>query len=185
MTQNPDQTGTAAAPPMARHELPVSTVASIAGREVVETLGEVLGIVTRPRDMHPNPQAARMLTVSRQEAVRLMVAMAKQAGADAVIGLRFDGGKIADGASEVTAYGTAVRLSPAPAATPQAVSAQVTPSFVENDANAAEAPVAPEGTPADDVAFIEEPDDGRVLRHNPWTTDADVYAQQIGRQHAG
>lgn len=92
----------------------VSTTESIAGREIVKTLGEVVGVVTRPRDMRPQPDMAVTLTQVRQDAVTAMVDMAERAGAHAVVGLRFDGGKISDGATEITAYGTAVKLDRAP-----------------------------------------------------------------------
>jgi hypothetical protein len=53
-----------------------------------------------------------MLTESRQDAVGALVAMAEAAGADAVVGLRFDCSEITQSLSEVAAYGTAVRLVP-------------------------------------------------------------------------
>jgi Putative heavy-metal-binding len=53
-----------------------------------------------------------MLTESRQEAVGRLVEMAQEAGADAVVGLRFDCSEITQSLSEVAAYGTAVRLVP-------------------------------------------------------------------------
>jgi hypothetical protein len=53
-----------------------------------------------------------MLTDSRQDAVARMVEMAAAAGADAVVGLRFDCSEITQSLSEVAAYGTAVRLVP-------------------------------------------------------------------------
>jgi uncharacterized protein YbjQ (UPF0145 family) len=40
--------------------------------------------------------------------------MAREAGADAVVGLRFDCSEITQSLSEVVAYGTAVKLAPAP-----------------------------------------------------------------------
>jgi hypothetical protein len=57
-----------------------------------------------------------MLTDSRQDAVARMVEMAAAAGADAVVGLRFDCSEITQSLSEVAAYGTAVRLVPEEAA---------------------------------------------------------------------
>ena len=53
-----------------------------------------------------------MLTDSRQEAVARMVEMAVAAGADAVVGLKFDCSEITQSLSEVAAYGTAVKLVP-------------------------------------------------------------------------
>ena len=53
-----------------------------------------------------------MLTDSRQEAVSRMVEMAVAAGADAIVGLKFDCSEITQSLSEVAAYGTAVKLVP-------------------------------------------------------------------------
>lgn len=92
----------------------VSTTENLPGQEITDILGEVIGVVTRPRDMRAQADLAVILTETRQAAVTAMVEMATRAGADAVIGLRFDGGKISEGASEVTAYGTAVKLGGAP-----------------------------------------------------------------------
>ena len=57
-----------------------------------------------------------MLIDSRQDAIAKVVDMAREAGADAVVGLRFDCSEITQSLSEVVAYGTAVRLAPAPEA---------------------------------------------------------------------
>ena len=55
-----------------------------------------------------------MLLDSRQDAIAKVVEMAREAGADAVVGLRFDCSEITQSLSEVVAYGTAVKLAPAP-----------------------------------------------------------------------
>ena len=49
---------------------------------------------------------------SRQEAFDHMCAHATQAGANAVIGMRYDANEIMDGITEVLAYGTAVWVEP-------------------------------------------------------------------------
>ena len=51
-----------------------------------------------------------MLTESRQDAIIRLPEMAQAAGADAVVGLRFDCSEITQSLSEVAAYGTAVTL---------------------------------------------------------------------------
>ena len=99
---------------LVQRDIIVSTTESLPGQDVTEILGEVVGVVTRPRDMRAHADLTVILTETRQAAVTAMVEMAVNAGADAVIGLRFDGGKISEGASEVTAYGTAVKLDGAP-----------------------------------------------------------------------
>lgn len=67
-------------------------------------------MVTRPRDMAHSPEMSYLITEARQDAVAALVVQAQEAGADAVVGLRFDGGQLSETVSEITAYGTAVRL---------------------------------------------------------------------------
>lgn len=53
-----------------------------------------------------------LLEESRQEAVDRMIVKAEALGADAVVGLRFSTSSIAQGASELFVYGTAVKAVP-------------------------------------------------------------------------
>ena len=53
-----------------------------------------------------------LLEESRQEAIERMVLKANELGADAVVGLRFSTSSIAQGASELFVYGTAVKAIP-------------------------------------------------------------------------
>lgn len=55
-----------------------------------------------------------LLEESRQEAIDRMVLKAEELGADAVVGLRFSTSSIAQGASELFVYGTAVKAIPMP-----------------------------------------------------------------------
>ncbi len=91
-------------------DLPVVTTETVPGREISGVVGVVLGVTTRSRDVKVGPDTIVLLAQARQDALDALVAMAVEADADAVVGLRFDGGKIAEGLSEVAAYGTAVRL---------------------------------------------------------------------------
>jgi hypothetical protein len=75
--------------------------------------------VARTRELRPDLRGLNpldgyvvMLTDSRQDAVARMVEMALAAGADAVVGLKFDCSEITQSLSEVAAYGTAVKLVP-------------------------------------------------------------------------
>lgn len=109
-------------PELIKRALPVSTTETVPGREVSEILGEVVGVVARARELprelrtsNPAESYVALLTRSRQDAVGRMVEMATAAGADAVIGLRFDSSEITQSLSEVSAYGTAVKLHPADA----------------------------------------------------------------------
>lgn len=51
-----------------------------------------------------------LLEESRQQAIDRMVAKAQQLGADAIVGIRFSTSNIAQGASELFVYGTAVKV---------------------------------------------------------------------------
>ncbi len=113
-------------PALIARSIPVVTMDALPGREVATVLGEVVGVVARSRDLpaelRSQPVAegyASMLTTSRQDAVARMIEMATAAGADAVLGLRFDCSEITQSMSEVSAYGTAVTLVPAPGDTPE------------------------------------------------------------------
>lgn len=53
-----------------------------------------------------------LLEESRQEAIDRMLVKAESLGADAVVGIRFSTSSIAQGASELFVYGTAVRAIP-------------------------------------------------------------------------
>ncbi len=145
-------------PALLERALPVVTMEALPGREIAEVLGDVVGVVARSRELPPelrsgNPQDnyASMLTDSRQTAVTKMVAMAQAAGADAVLGLKFDCSEITQSMSEVAAYGTAVTLVPtedetAPA-DDEAESApeQSTPAEVADAGDAAESGQASAG----------------------------------------
>lgn len=109
-------------PPPAWRTIPAMTTAEVPGQQITGVIGDVVGVVTR-RHTHPAAlgRAAAAdagfesaLTSSRQEAVRRMTAMAHDAGAHAVVGLRFDSGDVGPGVSEVVAYGTAVVLAGPP-----------------------------------------------------------------------
>ena len=53
----------------------------------------------------------QMLTEARQIATKRMVDDAEAMGADAVIGIRYPSASVMQGAAEITAYGTAVRIA--------------------------------------------------------------------------
>jgi uncharacterized protein YbjQ (UPF0145 family) len=138
-------------PTVAPRSIPVVTLDSLPGREIAEIVGDVVGVVARGRDLPPELRAGgmeagyvAMLTRSRQDAIARAVEMAESAGADAVLGLRFDCSEITQNMSEVVAYGTAVKLVPLPgdstaaaadsAATPlSAASATEPPSGEQRD----------------------------------------------------
>ncbi len=113
-------------PAMVARSIPVVSMDTIPGREIDTVVGDVIGVVARTRELRPDLRGGNplegyvtMLTESRQDAVAAMVEMAETAGADAVVGLRFDCSEITQSLSEVAAYGTAVRFVGTPAPTEQ------------------------------------------------------------------
>jgi uncharacterized protein YbjQ (UPF0145 family) len=105
-------------PAIVQRPLPVVTMETVPGREISSVLGDVVGVVARTRELRPDLRGLNpldgyvvMLTDSRQDAVARMVEMAVAAGADAVVGLKFDCSEITQSLSEVAAYGTAVKLA--------------------------------------------------------------------------
>jgi uncharacterized protein YbjQ (UPF0145 family) len=115
-------------PELVERPIPVVTMEAIPGREISAVIGDVVGVIARMRELPRELRTAAvaegyvaMLTQSRQDAVAKLVEMAAGAGADAVVGLRFDSSEITQSMSEVVAYGTAVKLhgaDPAPDAMP-------------------------------------------------------------------
>jgi uncharacterized protein YbjQ (UPF0145 family) len=106
-------------PAIVRRSLPVVTMETVPGREISSVVGDVVGVVARTRELRPDLRGGNpvdgyvvMLTDSRQDAVARMVEMAAAAGADAIVGLKFDCSEITQSLSEVAAYGTAVMLAP-------------------------------------------------------------------------
>ena len=101
----------------------VATTNSLPGYTITSHIGLVRGITVRSRSAIGNLGGAIQsifggnLTIytelaehARQEAYDLMVDHAQRAGADAVIGMRYDANEIMDGITEVLAYGTAVKV---------------------------------------------------------------------------
>ena len=104
-------------------EILVSTGNEIPGRKIVKVLGIVRGNTVRTRNLGVDIGAGfknlvggevknytQMMTQSRDEAFNRMVNNAVEMGADAIIGTRFMTAMIMQGASEMLAYGTAVKL---------------------------------------------------------------------------
>ena len=117
----------------------IVTTPDIAGRRIVETLGQAFGVVVRSRGLGGNIVAGlrslvggeiveytQMLEEARRHAIDRMTENAALMGADAVVVMRFDSSEIGDTMSEIVAYGTAVRLAPvAPRASAPAPAAEV------------------------------------------------------------
>ena len=97
----------------------------VAGRTITSYLGIVRGIVVRSPNIAQGflgslkqivggniESYAQVCESAREEAYERMVRHAQEHGADAVIAVRYDATEFAQGATEVLAYGTAVKLSP-------------------------------------------------------------------------
>ena len=101
----------------------VTTAFDLPGYRTLENLGLVRGIIVRSRSIVGNIGAALQTIVggnitiytdlcerAREDAFRLLLEHAAERGANAVIGVRYDANEVAQGVTEVLAYGTAVRV---------------------------------------------------------------------------
>ena len=101
----------------------LSTTNDIAGHSVAETIGIARGSTVRTRNVGNDILAAfknlvggevaeytRLQADAREQALQRMIEDAKNLGADAVICVRFQTTVMMAGASELLAYGTAVKL---------------------------------------------------------------------------
>jgi uncharacterized protein YbjQ (UPF0145 family) len=99
----------------------VTTSTHLEGYKVVRQLGVVRGIIVRSRNLFGSLGASiqtifggnitiftNLCDRTRQDAFNLMLQNAKQAGANAIINMRYDANEIMSGVTEVLAYGTAV-----------------------------------------------------------------------------
>ncbi len=104
-------------------EIITSTTSEIPGKKVVEILGVVKGNTIRARHVGRDIAAGfknivggeiksytDMTTHAREEAFNRMVNQAIELKADAIITIRFATSMIMQGAAEMLAYGTAVKL---------------------------------------------------------------------------
>ena len=106
-----------------RPKLIVTTGNDVHGHEIEEYLGIVRGIVVRSPSIGQGFRGAFKSIVggnnaafeevcesARMDAFKRMARQAKEVGADAIIGMRYDATEFAQGTTEVLAYGTAVTL---------------------------------------------------------------------------
>ncbi len=103
----------------------VATTETIAHQRIVETKGEVFGVVVRSRGLGGNIMAGlrslvggeikeytSLLEEARRHAIDRMVQNATAMGANAVVRMQFDSSEIGSTMSEIVAYGTAVVVQP-------------------------------------------------------------------------
>jgi len=104
-------------------EIITSNTDTIPGKKVKQILGVVKGNTIRARHMGRDIMAGfknivggeiksytEMISNAREEAFNRMVNQAQEMGADAVLNIRFTTSAVMQGASEILAYGTAVKL---------------------------------------------------------------------------
>jgi len=102
----------------------VTNTENIPNKQVVEILGIARGSTVRARSIGRDifagfknivggeiSEYTKLQAQSREEALERMIKDAEQLGADAIVNVRFSTSTIMQGASEVLAYGTAVKLS--------------------------------------------------------------------------
>jgi uncharacterized protein YbjQ (UPF0145 family) len=99
----------------------VVTTETISGHRILETKGQVFGVVVRSRGLGGNIMAGlrslaggeiteytQLLEEARRHAVDRMVRNAALMDANAIVMMRFDSAEIGQTMSEIVAYGTAV-----------------------------------------------------------------------------
>jgi uncharacterized protein YbjQ (UPF0145 family) len=104
----------------------ISTMNDLPGYVVDEVLGEVFGLTVRSRHLGSQIGASlksvvggelkgmtKMLAEGRQDAQARLVDEANARGANAVLAFRFDTSELGSTWTEICAYGTAVKVSPA------------------------------------------------------------------------
>jgi uncharacterized protein YbjQ (UPF0145 family) len=101
----------------------ITTSDNVPGREIAETLGLVTENSVRARNIGRDMLAGlkniaggeigayrQLLSESREEVLQRISAQAEAMGADAIVALRLSTASVMQGAAEILAYGTAVKL---------------------------------------------------------------------------
>lgn len=101
----------------------LTTSSTVAGKQIVKTLGIARGNTIRARHVGRDIMAAlktivggeieeytKMMAESREQSIDRMTAEARAMGANAVVDIRFSTSYIMSGAAEILVYGTAVVL---------------------------------------------------------------------------
>ncbi len=99
------------------------TTEQIAGKEIIEAIGTVRGSTVRARNIGRDffaglknivggeiSEYTKLLSEAREQALKRMLDDAERIGADAVVNVRFTTSQVMQGAAEMLAYGTAVKL---------------------------------------------------------------------------
>jgi len=101
----------------------LTTLEGVPGKTIIEHYGLVQGSTIRAKHIGKDIMAGfknivggelkgytELLQESRKEAVQRMVAQAEELGANAIVNIRFATSSVAQGAAELFAYGTAVKV---------------------------------------------------------------------------
>jgi uncharacterized protein YbjQ (UPF0145 family) len=109
---------------MIQHSMTTTTF-TLDGYRVVKNLGIVRGITVRSRSILGSIGGSLQTLLggnislftelcerTREEAFELMLEHARQHGANAIIGVRYDATELMQGVTEVLCYGTAVSVEP-------------------------------------------------------------------------
>ena len=122
---DPYNSGGRAGPATRLDDAMVTTAMELPGFRVVRSLGVVRGITVRSRSIVGNFLGGlqtifggnitiytELCEQAREETYRDMVKHARQLGANAIIGMRYDATDVMTGLTEVLCYGTAVVVEP-------------------------------------------------------------------------
>src|SRR5437588_4871114 len=101
----------------------ISTTNELAGYDIAEVLGEVMGLTVRSRNLGSQigtgfksilggelKGMTKALVASREQVRERMIEEAEAKGANAIIAMRFDTSEMGGNWTEICAYGTAVRV---------------------------------------------------------------------------
>lgn len=102
----------------------ICTTDGVAGRDIAQVFGLVRGSTVRSKHIGTDIVSglksivggemtgySSLMAGAREQALDRMISDAQAMGANAVVGFRMETSSIMAGASEIVAYGTAVRLS--------------------------------------------------------------------------
>ena len=101
----------------------ITTSPTIAGHEIIETLDIARGSTVRARNLGRDifagiknlvggeiKEYTELMAAAREQAIERMQADGESLGADAIVNVRFMTAMVMQGASEILAYGTAVKI---------------------------------------------------------------------------
>jgi uncharacterized protein YbjQ (UPF0145 family) len=108
---------------METHAVIITNIETVPGKTIVEFYGVVSGNTVRAKHVGRDIMAGlknivggelkgytELLSESREEATARMIEQAESMGANAIVNVRYATSSVAQGAAELFAYGTAVRV---------------------------------------------------------------------------